>query len=65
MDAKKGKSEITKVDEPAVSYKVSTLKEETENQNTFDFDSEFANGFTPEEFKQEMFKRIKAYPWNK
>lgn len=62
MDAKKGKSEIPKVEEPAVSYNVSKSKEETGNQNTFDFDAEFENGFTPKKFKQEIFERIKAYP---
>lgn len=29
------------------------------------FDAEFAKGLTPEEFKAEMSKRIKAYPWKK
>jgi len=32
---------------------------------TFNFDGEVKKGFTPEEFKAEMFKRIKAYPWKK
>ena len=35
------------------------------DQSTFDFDAEMERGYTPEEFKVEMVKRIKAYPWKK
>ncbi len=31
----------------------------------FDFDKEFAEGYTPEEFLAEMKKRIIQYPWKK
>lgn len=30
-------------------------------KNTFDFDAEFEKALTPEEFKAEMFKRIKGF----
>ncbi|BFM43659.1 hypothetical protein CFS9_23000 [Flavobacterium sp. CFS9] len=33
------------------------------DRETFDFDAEFAKGLTSQEFKDEMSKRIKAYPW--
>ena len=33
------------------------------NRETFDFDKEFKKGLTPKEFKDEMAKRIKMYPW--
>lgn len=39
--------------------------EKEKEKNAFDFDAEFAKGLTPEEFKAEMSKRIKAYPWKK
>lgn len=65
MDAKKGKSKIDKVEEPAVSYNVSETKQKGINRSTFDFDAEIKKGYTPEEFKAEMHKRINAYPWKK
>lgn len=65
MDAEKRKSKITKVEEPAVSYNVSKTKQKGIDQSTFDFDAEMERGYTPEEFKVEMVKRIKAYPWKK
>jgi len=44
-----------------------TLDEiEVIKQNTrpkFDFDKAWENGYTPEEIKKEMRKRINAYPW--
>jgi len=52
-----------KVEEPRVEYEIQKPKFKGIDRETFDFDTEFANGLTPEEFKAEMVKRIKAYPW--
>jgi hypothetical protein len=65
MNAKGKKSKIDKAEEPAVNYDVSKPKQQSIDPATFDFDTEFANGYTPEEFKAEMHKRIQAYPWKK
>ncbi|MCV9928459.1 hypothetical protein OIU83_12390 [Flavobacterium sp. LS1R49] len=65
MNAKKEKSKINKVEEPSVAYEVSPAKFKGIDRTTFDFDEEMKKGFTPEEFKAEMYKRIKAYPWEK
>lgn len=65
MDAKKRKSKITKLEEPSVDYEVSKTKFKGIDKATFDFDAEMKKGYTPEEFKAEMHKRIKAYPWKK
>jgi hypothetical protein len=65
MSAKKTSSKVSKVEEPPVVYESSQLKSKGIDRATFDFDTEFANGLTPEEFKAEMLKRIKAYPWKK
>jgi hypothetical protein len=54
-----------KVEEPRVEYEIQKPKFKGIDRETFDFDTEFANGLTPEEFKAEMVKRIKAYPWKK
>lgn len=38
------------------------------NQNDkieFDFDKAYLEGYTVSEFKEEIFKRIKSYPWKK
>jgi hypothetical protein len=38
------------------------------NQNDkidFDFDKAYKQGYTVPEFKKEIFKRIKSYPWKK
>lgn len=56
---------LSKVEEPSILYQISKLKEESEKEIEFDFDKEFENGYTAEEFKKEMHKRIKAYPWKK
>jgi hypothetical protein len=51
-----------KVEEPASLY------EKTKPQGIgkdFDFEKEFEKGLAPEQFKVEMAKRIKAYPWKK
>lgn len=65
MNKKKEDSENNKVEEPAVEYEIQKPKFKGINRETFDFDAEFAKGLTPEEFKAEMSKRIKAYPWKK
>ena len=54
-----------KVEEPATEYEIQKPKFKGIDPDTFDFDAEFARGLTPEEFKAEMSKRIKAYPWKK
>ena len=62
MDAKREKPESHEVEEPAVSYAVSSSKAMQEDKSAFDFDTEFAKGLTPKQFKAAMFKRIKKYP---
>jgi hypothetical protein len=63
MNPKKENPKTHKVEEPADVYETSKLKKKGIDSATFDFDEEFKNGLTPEEFKAEMHKRIKAYPW--
>jgi hypothetical protein len=65
MNAKKENPKVDKVEEPSVAYEVSKIKFKGIDRATFNFDEEVRNGFTPEEFKAEMHKRIKAYPWKK
>ncbi|MCV9932675.1 hypothetical protein OIU80_10305 [Flavobacterium sp. LS1R47] len=65
MNAKKENPKINKVEEPSVAYEISKTKFKGIDRATFDFDEEMKNGLTPEEFKAEMYKRIKAYPWEK
>jgi hypothetical protein len=65
MNPKKENSKIIKVEEPFVVYESSKMKFQGIDRATFDFDEEVKKGYTPEEFKAEMHKRIKAYPWKK
>ena len=65
MNPKKENSKTAKLQEPSVAYESSKIKFKGIDRATFDFDEEFKNGLTPEEFKAEMHKRIKAYPWKK
>lgn len=65
MQKKKEEVRASEVEEPAVEYEVQKSKFKGIDQETFDFDAEFAKGLTPEEFKAEMFKRIQAYPRKK
>jgi len=65
MNPKKDNPKISKVDEPSTAYESSKVKFKGIDRATFDFDEEVRKGFTPEEFKAEMHKRIKAYPWKK
>jgi hypothetical protein len=50
---------------PSVFYESSKVKFKGIDRATFDFDEEVRNGYTPEEFKAEMHKRIQAYPLKK
>lgn len=65
MNKKKDDPKNNKVEEPAVEYEIHKPQFKGIDRETFDFDAEFAKGLTPEEFKAEMSKRIKAYPWKK
>ena len=65
MNPKKHNPKINKAEEPSAPYEISKIKFKGIDRATFDFDEEFKNGLTPEEFKAEMHKRIKAYPWKK
>ena len=66
MNKKKDDPKNNKVEEPAVEYEIQKPQFKGIEPETFDFDAEFfAKGLTPEEFKAEMSKRIKAYPWKK
>lgn len=65
MNKKKEDKENNKVEESAVEYEIQKPKFKGIDRETFDFDVEFAKGLTPEEFKAQMSKRIKAYPWKK
>ena len=65
MNPKKEILKVIKVEEPSVAYEASKVKFKGIDRETFDFDEEVRNGYTPEEFKAEMHKRIKAYPWKK
>ena len=65
MIPKKDNPKINKAEEPSIAYEISKIKFKGIDRTTFDFDEEFKNGLTPEEFKAEMHKRIKAYPWKK
>ncbi|RDI54773.1 hypothetical protein [Flavobacterium glaciei] len=65
MDAEKKNSKTTKLEEPSVNYETTKIKFKGIDRAIFDFNEEVKNGYTPEEFKAEMFKRIEAYPWKK
>lgn len=64
MSAKKTSSKLPKVEEPAVVYESSQVKHKGIDRATFDFDTEFANGLTPEEAKEEAKRRIRVW-WGK
>ena len=65
MDVQRQKKELLewllKAEEPAVLYIISKIKEEIEKKSAFDFDAEWKRGYTSEQFKEEMHKRVKAY----
>lgn len=64
MNAKGKKSKIDKVEETATAYDVSKTKQQGIDLTTFDFDAEFEKGYTPEQAKAEMYKRIRGW-WGK
>ncbi len=64
MNAKGKKYKIDKVEEPVVNYDVSKPKQQGIDHATFDFDTEFANGYTPEQAKAESIRRIREW-WGK
>jgi hypothetical protein len=64
MNAKKENPKVNKVEEPSIVYESSEIKFKGIERTTFYFDEEVRNGFTPEEFKAEMHKRIQAW-WGK
>jgi hypothetical protein len=63
MNPKKENTKVDKVEEPSVAYEVSKIKFKGIDRATFDFDAEFKKGYTVEEAKAEMRKRIKTYAW--
>lgn len=65
MSSDKENKKNNKVEEPRVEYEIQKPKFKGIDPENFDFDAEFAKGLTLEEFKAEMSKRIKAYPWKK
>lgn len=65
MNPKKINPKINIAEEPALAYETPKMKFKGIDRATFDFDEEVKNGYTPEEFRAEMHKRIKAYPWKK
>ena len=62
MNLKKENSKITKVEKPTSTYETLKIKFKGIDRITFDFDEEFKNGYTPKQLKEEMHKRINAYP---
>ena len=61
MDAKKNKSKNSKAKEPSIGYETSKIRFKGIDRSTFNFDEELKKGYTPDEFKVEMYKRIKAF----
>jgi hypothetical protein len=64
MNAKKENPKVNKVEEPSVGYEVSKTKFKGINRDTFDFDEEMKNGYTPEQAKAESTRRIREW-WGK
>ena len=64
MNPKKENPKINKVEEPSVAYEVSKIKFNGIDRVTFNFDEEVKKGYTVEEVKAEMRKRIQAW-WGK
>jgi hypothetical protein len=60
MNAKEDNPKVNKVEEPSVDYKVSKIKFKGIDRATFNFDEEFKKGYTVEEAKAEMRKRMQA-----
>lgn len=57
------KSNNRKVEEPATAYR--SIPKQKGIGPDFDFEKEFKNGYTPDEFLVEMKKRISKFPWKK
>lgn len=57
-------SRISNVENTEVLDEIEKILNQGENAE-FDFDKAFAEGYTPEEFMDEMKKRISAWPWKK
>lgn len=64
MNPKKENSKNNKVEEPSVAYESSKIKFKGIDRETFDFDEEVKNGYTPEEAKAESIRRIREW-WGK
>jgi hypothetical protein len=64
MNKKKQDPENNKVEEPAVEYEVQKSQFKGIDPETFDFDTEFAKGLTPEQAKAEAKRRIREW-WGK
>ncbi|HET8810216.1 MAG TPA: hypothetical protein VFM65_08135 [Flavobacteriaceae bacterium] len=56
---------LEKVDDMDVLLQIDAIKKQQKWSDTHDFDEEWEKGFTLEEAKAEMRKRIAAYPWKK
>lgn len=56
---------LKNVEDLEVLKQIEAIKEGESKKLEFDFDKEWENGLTGEEFKAEMRKRISAYPWEK
>jgi hypothetical protein len=65
LSNKKPEKDTSKVEEPSIVYQIKDVAYITPDNPAFDFDAEWEKGYTPDEFKAEMFKRIAAYPWKK
>ena len=55
---------LANVQNPAVLDEIEDVLNRNE-QKEFDFDKAFAEGYTVEEFRQEMHNRIKSWNWKK
>ena len=55
---------LSNVENEIVLDEIEKILNQEENVE-FDFDKAFAEGYTVAEFKEEIFNRIKAYPWKK
>ena len=64
MNSKKENPKITKVEEPNLVYEFSKLKSNGVDSATFDFDTQFKIGLSPEEAKAESIRRIREW-WGK
>lgn len=55
---------LANVENPAVLDVIEEILNRNE-QKYFDFDKAFSEGYTVEEFRQEIHKRIKSWDWKK